>query len=64
MVTLLSPSENLATQRVQHLAPFVTTALIFGSFDPISHSEPLKVRTRCEVMGCGSDGTSTGFRYG
>ena len=64
MVTPLSPSENLATQRVQHLAPFVTTALIYGSLDPISRSEPLKVCTRCEVMDYNNDGTSTGFGYG
>ena len=63
MLTLLSPSENLATQRVQHLARFVTTAFIYGSVDPISRSEPLKVRTRCEVMRYGRDGTPTGPRY-
>lgn len=43
-----SPSENLAIQRVQHLAPFVTTALKFGALDPTSRSEPLKVRTDCK----------------
>ena len=63
MLTFLSPSENLATQRVQHLAPFVATALIFGSLDPISRSEPLKVRTRCEVLSYGRDGTPTGLGY-
>jgi len=63
LVNPYSPSENLSTQRVQHLAPFVTTALIFGTLDPTSRSEPLKVRTRSKVVDYDYDGTPTESGY-
>ena len=38
-----APLENLAEQRVQHLIPYIATALAFGCLDPETRSEPLKV---------------------
>ena len=38
-----APLENLAEQRVQHLIPYIATALGFGCLDPEAGSESLKV---------------------
>ena len=42
---LILVQENLAVQRVQLISPYIRIALVYGTLDPQSNAEPLKVKT-------------------